>query len=147
MTLLVQKFGGTSVGNLERIYAIAKRIAIKHREGLDLVIVVSAMGDTTDELMNMAYQIHPNPPSREIDMLLSTGEQVSIALLAIALDRLGIAAISMTGSQVGILTEETHGQARIVKVQTERILKHLEQGQVVIVAGFQGTTQRSNGFP
>ncbi|BBL86207.1 aspartate kinase (chromatophore) [Paulinella micropora] len=147
MALVVQKFGGTSVGNLERIYAIAKRIAIKHREGLDLVIVVSAMGDTTDELINMAYQIHPNPPSREIDMLLSTGEQVSIALLAIALDRLGIAAISMTGTQVGILTEATHGQARILKIQTERILKHLEQDQVVIVAGFQGTTQSSNGFP
>nr|AUG32433.1 aspartate kinase [Paulinella longichromatophora] len=147
MALLVQKFGGTSVGNLERINAIAKRIAIRHEEGNSLVIVVSAMGGTTDELMNMAYRIHPNPPSREIDMLLATGEQVSIALLSIALNKLGIAAVSMTGAQVGIITEATHGQARILKVHTERISKYLEQDYVVIVAGFQGTSRNANGFP
>nr|YP_002049093.1 aspartate kinase [Paulinella chromatophora]ACB42883.1 aspartate kinase [Paulinella chromatophora] len=146
MALLVQKFGGTSVGSIERIQAIARRIAIKHKEGHSLVIVVSAMGDTTDELMHMAHRISATPPKREVDMLLATGEQVAIALLSIALNSIGIAAVSLTGFQVGILTECAHGRARILKINTERIFKYLKAGQVIIVAGFQGTSS-NDGTP
>ena len=145
MSLLVQKFGGTSVGSVERIQAVAKRIAASKSLGNDLVIVVSAMGHTTDELTNLAKTISNNPPQREMDMLLATGEQVSIALLSIALHELGIHAISMTGSQVGIVTESSHGRARILEVRTERIKSLLEEGQVVVVAGFQGTSLSSRG--
>ncbi len=145
MALLIQKFGGTSVGNVERIQAVAQRIANNKEEGNDLVIVVSAMGDTTDELTALAQQISPNPPQRELDMLLSTGEQVSIALLSIALHQLGISAVSMTGTQVGIFTESAHGRARILEVKTERLKNLLSEGKVVVVAGFQGTTLSSRG--
>ena len=130
MSLLVQKFGGTSVGSVERIQAVAKRIAASKSLGKDLVIVVSAMGHTTDEQTSLAKTISNNPPQREMDMLLATGEQVSIALLSIALHELGIHAISMTGSQVGIVTESSHGRARILEVRTERIKTLLEEGQV-----------------
>ncbi len=145
MALLVQKFGGTSVGNVERIKAVAKRISASKELGNDLVIVVSAMGDTTDQLTALAQSISGNPPQREMDMLLSTGEQVSIALLTMALHELGIQAISMTGAQVGIVTESAHGKARILEIRTERLRNLLEEGQVVVVAGFQGTSLSSGG--
>lgn len=145
MTLLVQKFGGTSVGSVERIQAVANRISISKSSGHELVIVVSAMGHTTDELTGLAKAISDNPPQRELDMLLATGEQVSIALLAIALNELGVPAVSMTGPQVGIVTESSHGRARILEVRTERIQSLLKEGQVVVVAGFQGTSLSSGG--
>ena len=145
MALLVQKFGGTSVGSVERILAVAKRIAASKDLGHELVIVVSAMGHTTDELTGLAQAISSNPPQREMDMLLATGEQVSIALLAIALNELGVQAVSMTGTQVGIVTESSHGRARILEVRTERIKTKLDEGQVVVVAGFQGTSLSSGG--
>jgi len=140
MTLLVQKFGGTSVGNIERIKAVAKRIALCKEAGHELVVVVSAMGNSTDELTNLALSVSKTPPSREMDMLLSTGEQVTISLLSIALNELGISATSMTGSQVGIITESAHGKARILEIKTDRIKELLKNGHVVVVAGFQGTS-------
>ena len=145
MALLVQKFGGTSVGSVERIQAVAKRIADCKDDGHDLVIVVSAMGHTTDELTAKAKAISSNPPQREMDMLLATGEQVSIALLSMALHELGVPAISMTGPQVGIVTESAHGKARILDVRTDRLRSRLAEGRVVVVAGFQGTSQSSGG--
>ncbi|MFL0770679.1 MAG: aspartate kinase [Prochlorococcus sp.] len=145
MALLVQKFGGTSVGSVERIQAVAQRIANSKEDGHGLVIVVSAMGHTTDELTGLAKAISSNPPQREMDMLLATGEQVSIALLSMALHELGVRAVSMTGPQVGIVTESAHGRARILEVRTERLRARLNDGQVVVVAGFQGTSQSSGG--
>ena len=145
MALLVQKFGGTSVGNVERIQAVAKRIAASKDQGHDLVIVLSAMGQTTNELTDLAKVISSNPHQREMDMLLATGEQVSIALLSIALHELGVAALSMTGAQVGIVTESTHGRARILEVRTESMRSRLSDGEVVVVAGFQGTSLSSGG--
>ncbi len=145
MALLVQKFGGTSVGNVERIQSVAQRIASCKELGQDLVVVVSAMGHTTDELTGLAKSISKTPPQREMDMLLATGEQVSIALLSIALHELGIQAISMTGAQVGIVTESAHGKARILEIKTERLKSLLNQGKVVVVAGFQGTTTSQGG--
>ena len=145
MALLVQKFGGTSVGNVERIQAVAKRIAASKDLGHDLVIVLSAIGQTTNELTDLAKVISSNPPQREMDMLLATGEQVSIALLSMALHELGVPAISMTGAQVGIVTESAHGRARILEVRTERLQARLGEGQVVVVAGFQGTSLSSGG--
>ena len=145
MALLVQKFGGTSVGSVERIQAVARRIANCKEDGHDLVIVVSAMGHTTDELTAKANAISSNPPQREMDMLLATGEQVSIALLSMALHELGVPAISMTGPQVGIVTESAHGKARILDVRTDRLRSRLDEGRVVVVAGFQGTSQSSGG--
>ena len=128
MAVLVQKFGGTSVGSVDRIQAVARRIAESKELGNELVIVVSAMGHTTDELTLLAQKISSKPPQREMDMLLATGEQVSIALLSIALHELGVPAISMTGAQVGIVTESSHGRARILEVRTERIKNKLEEG-------------------
>lgn len=147
MALLVQKFGGTSVADAERIQAVARRIAASREAGHELVVVVSAMGHTTDELTSLARAIHTAPPPREMDMLLSTGEQVSIALLAMALQRLGVPAVSMTGLQAGIITESAHGKARILEIRTERLWRHLEDGQVVVVAGFQGTSTGPSGIP
>jgi aspartate kinase len=138
MALIVQKYGGSSVGSVERIQAVAQRIYQTAQKGNSLVVVVSAMGKTTDGLINLAKAISQNPSRREMDMLLSTGEQVSIALLSIALQELGQPAISLTGLQVGIVTEAEHSRARILQIKTERIQKHLEQGKVVVVAGFQG---------
>ena len=135
MALLVQKFGGTSVADVERIQAVAKRIADSREAGHDLVIVVSAMGHTTDELTGLARAISTNPPQREMDMLLATGEQVSIALLSMALNNLGVPAISMTGPQVGILTESAHGRARILEIKTERLRHLLDDGNVVVSQG------------
>ncbi|MBM5815279.1 MAG: aspartate kinase [Cyanobacteria bacterium K_Offshore_surface_m2_239] len=147
MTLLVQKFGGTSVADVERIQAVARRIAACREAGHDLVVVVSAMGHTTDNLTAMAQAINEAPPQREMDMLLATGEQVSIALLAMALHRLGVPAVSLTGTQAGIITESAHGRARILEIRTERLWRRLEEGFVVIVAGFQGTSGGPSGTP
>ncbi len=138
MSLVVQKYGGTSVGSVERIQSVAQRVMNTATKGHSLVVVVSAMGKTTDSLVKLANQISSNPNRREMDMLLSTGEQVSIALLCMALQELGQPAISMTGAQVGIVTEAHYSRARILKIQTERISRHLNEGKVVVVAGFQG---------
>ncbi len=138
MSLVVQKYGGTSVGSVERIQSVAQRVMKTAQTGNSVVVVVSAMGKTTDTLVQLANAISTNPSRREMDMLLSTGEQVSIALLCMALQELGQSAISMTGAQVGIVTEAHHSRARILKIQTERLERHLNEGKVVVVAGFQG---------
>ncbi|RJQ50997.1 MAG: aspartate kinase [Actinobacteria bacterium] len=138
MALVVQKYGGTSVGNTERLKNVAKRVVSTKAEGNDVVVVVSALGDTTDELIRQAYEICENPPEREIDVLLSTGEQASSALLAMAIEELGRPAVSFTGAQCGMLTDSSHTKAKIVEVRGDRIMAELEKGSIVIVAGFQG---------
>ena len=138
MALVVQKYGGTSVGSVERIQAVAQRIKKTVQQGNSLVIVVSAMGKSTDTLVDLAQQITSSPSRREMDMLLSTGEQVSIALLTMALQELEQPAVSLTGAQVSIVTEADYSRARILQIKTERLQKHLNQGEVVVVAGFQG---------
>ena len=138
--LIVQKYGGSSVANPEKIKNVAKRVVRYKKKGNDLVVVVSALGDTTDELIELASQISAEPPEREMDMLLSTGEQISVALLAMAIHELGYEAISLTGSQVGIITDTVHTRARIVKIEANKIHQELKKGKVVIVAGFQGMT-------
>ncbi len=145
MSLLIKKFGGTSVGDINKIKKIAQQIIESREIGHDIVIVVSAMGDSTDNLSELAKSISKNPSKRDFDMLLSTGEQVTIALLSIALNEFGVPAISMTGSQVGIITESVHGKARILDIKTERIKDYINQGFVVIVAGFQGAYLSHNG--
>ncbi|MCC5599994.1 aspartate kinase [Nostoc favosum] len=140
MALIVQKYGGTSVGSVERIQAVAQRVYKTVKAGNSLVVVVSAMGKTTDGLVKLANEISPNPNRREMDMLLSTGEQVTIALLSMALQELGQPAISMTGAQVGIVTEAEHSRARILHIETTRLTRHINAGKVVVVAGFQGTS-------
>ncbi|NJO99136.1 MAG: aspartate kinase, partial [Pleurocapsa sp. CRU_1_2] len=140
MALIVQKYGGTSVGSVERIQAVAQRISKTVQLGNNLVVVVSAMGKTTDTLVKLASEISANPSSREMDMLLSTGEQVTIALLSMALQELGQPAISLTGAQVGIVTEAEHSRARILQICTDRLERHLNKGEVVVVAGFQGVS-------
>lgn len=141
MGLIVQKYGGTSVGTIERILRVADRIISYKEEGHDIVVVVSAMGKSTDVLVDMAKQISAYPSEREMDMLLTTGEQVSIALLAMALHTKGYDAISLTGWQAGITTESIHGRARIQHIDTERIQTELGRGRIVIVAGFQGISE------
>ena len=138
--LIVQKYGGSSVANAEKIKNVANRIVAYKKKGNDLVIVVSALGDTTDELIGLAQQVSSNPSEREMDMLLSTGEQISVALLAMAIHKLGYDAISLTGSQVGIITDKSHTKARIVNVNADKISRELKKGKIVIVAGFQGVT-------
>ena len=145
MALLIKKFGGTSVGDITKIKAISQSIVQSKEAGNDIVIVVSAMGNSTDHLNQLAESISKNPNSRELDMLLSTGEQVTIALLSMSLNEYGIPAVSMTGSQVGIITESIHGKARILDIKTERIQNYLDQGYVVVVAGFQGSTLSHTG--
>lgn len=140
MALIVQKYGGTSVGSVERIQAVAQRVLQTVKAGNSVAVVVSAMGKTTDGLVKLAHEISATPSRREMDMLLSTGEQVSIALLSMALQELGQPAISLTGAQVGIVTEAEHTRARILNIATERLERHLKQGQVVVVAGFQGVS-------
>ncbi|MGC8972180.1 MAG: aspartate kinase [bacterium] len=142
--LLVHKYGGTSVGTIERIKNIAKKLAMLKREGNDLVVVVSAMGDTTDELIDLAKKISSSPAPRELDALMSTGEQISGALMAMALEDIGIPAISLTGWQAGIYTDENAGRARIRLVDTTRIKEELKKGKVVIVAGFQGICDQND---
>jgi aspartate kinase len=136
--LIVQKYGGSSVANPERIKRVAQRVVDAKRAGAEVVVVVSALGDTTDELLQLASQISQHPAERELDMLMATGEQVSVALLAIAIHELGEDAVSFTGAQVGILTDATHTKAKLVDINTQRIVKELAKGRIVIVAGFQG---------
>ncbi len=145
MALLIKKFGGTSVEDITKIKAIAQSIIKSKEAGNDIVVVVSAMGHSTDQLNKLAESISKNPNSRELDMLLSTGEQVTMALLSMSLNEYGIPAISLTGSQVGIVTESIHGKARILDIKTERIQNYIEQGYVVVVAGFQGSTLSHTG--
>ncbi|MFA6599751.1 MAG: aspartate kinase [Candidatus Omnitrophota bacterium] len=140
MALIVQKYGGSSVANADRIRNVARRIVKAKRQGHELVVVVSAMGDMTDELIDLMAQITSRPSEREMDMLLSTGEQVSVALLASALHAIGEKAISLTGPQVGIITDKFHTKARILDINTRRIRVALDEGNIVIVAGFQGKT-------
>jgi aspartate kinase len=139
--LIVQKYGGTSVADVEKIKKVAERIADTKDAGNSVIVVVSAMGKMTDELVDLAYQISDAPDDREFDMLLSTGEQISVALLAMALHALGHEAISFTGGQVGIRTDSWHGKARIVSVDTTRIQKELDVGKIAIVCGFQGVDE------
>ena len=138
MTLIVQKFGGTSVADGQMISAAARKAIRAQREGNQVVMVVSAMGKNTDMLVDLAQQVNPRPPAREMDMLLSTGEQVSVALMAMAVHALGYKAVSLTGSQIGIITDNTHTKARIRSISTERIQQLLDDGNIVIAAGFQG---------
>ena len=138
--LIVQKFGGSSVANVERVQKVAERVVSYRKKGDDLVVVVSALGDTTDELIELAAKINNEPSEREMDMLLSTGEQISVALLAMAIHKLGFEAISFTGAQVGIITDSSHTRARIIKINGDKIKEALKKGRIVIVAGFQGMT-------
>jgi aspartate kinase len=140
LALVVTKFGGTSVADAARLRAVAERLIARKQAGDDVVAVVSAMGHVTDELVDLARQVCPHPPEREMDMLLSTGEQVSIALLAMAIHGRGHDAVSFTGSQVGIVTDAVHSKAKITEVRAERVKAALESGRIVIVAGFQGMT-------
>ncbi len=142
--LIVQKYGGSSVANAERIRRVARRVAGVRAEGHDVVVVVSAMGDTTDDLINLVQEITDNPPEREMDMLLSTGEQVSIALLAMAVKDLGYQVISLTGAQVGIMTDNVHTKAKILNVDTSRLQDELKQGKIIVVAGFQGVNSAND---
>lgn len=142
--IIVQKYGGTSVKSPERIKAVAQRIKSYRDNGYQVVVVVSAMGKTTDELIALAGELSANPSRREMDMLLSTGEQVSIALLAIALQEIGVDAVSYTGSQIRMLTDGNFSNAKIADISTERILKSLAGGKVVVVAGFQGIDEDDN---
>jgi aspartate kinase len=142
MPIVVQKYGGSSVADVARIRRVAERVRARRAEGHQLVVVVSAMGDTTDELLGLAKQVSVDPPRRELDMLLTCGERISMALLSMALQELEVPAISFTGSQSGIITDESHASARIVEVRPVRILEELERGRVVIVAGYQGVSRK-----
>ncbi|OGI51564.1 MAG: aspartate kinase [Candidatus Muproteobacteria bacterium RIFCSPHIGHO2_02_FULL_65_16] len=144
MALLVQKYGGTSVGSPERINTVAKRVARSRAAGNDMVVVLSAMSGETDRLINLARSVNPEPPARELDVLLATGEQTTIALLSMALERDGVPARSYTGSQVHILTDNAHGKARILGIDDKRVRDDLKKGRVVVVAGFQGVDEEGN---
>jgi aspartate kinase len=141
MALIVQKFGGSSVADAEGMKRVAARIVATKKAGNQVVVVVSAMGDTTDELLDLANQVSPIPPGRELDMLLTAGERISMALLAMAINNLGFEAQSFTGSQAGVITDSTHGKARIIDVTPGRIREAIESGSIAIVAGFQGISQ------
>ncbi|MFP5347577.1 MAG: aspartate kinase [Actinomycetes bacterium] len=143
MGLVVQKYGGSSVSDAEGIKRVAKRIVDTRKAGNDVVVVVSAMGDTTDELLDLAEQVSPLPPGRELDMLLTAGERISMALLAMAIANLGHEARSFTGSQAGVITDSVHGRARIIDVTPGRISQAIKDGAIAIVAGFQGVSQES----
>ncbi|WPB73751.1 aspartate kinase [Archangium violaceum] len=142
MPIVVQKYGGSSVADVEKIRKVALRVKQTRERGYQVVVVVSAMGDTTDELLALAKQVSPDPPRRELDMLLTCGERISMALLSMALQEQGVPAISFTGSQSGIITNDAHSQARIVEVRPYRIQDELAQGKVVIVAGYQGVSYK-----
>ncbi|MEU4739063.1 aspartate kinase [Actinosynnema sp. NPDC023658] len=143
MALVVQKYGGSSVGSAERIKRVAERIVATRKAGNEVVVAVSAMGDTTDELLDLARQVSPVPPAREMDMLLTSGERISMSLLAMAISSLGAEARSYTGSQAGVITTSVHGKARIIDVTPSRIQDALAEGAIAIVAGFQGVSQDS----
>jgi aspartate kinase len=144
LPLLVQKFGGTSVADSDKILAAARRAIQAHKRGEQVLVVVSARGHTTDELVALAKEITETPPAREMDMLLSTGEQVSVALMAMAIESLGVPAISFTGAQIGLVTDSFHTKARIRNISTERMIQALGEGKIVIVAGFQGVDANYN---
>jgi len=144
MALIVQKYGGTSVGSPERIAAVAEKVARLRAAGHDMVVVVSAMSGETDRLIKLAKSVHTDPPARELDVLLATGEQATIALLSMALQRQGLEARSYTGHQVHILTDNVHGKARILDIDDKRVRDDLKKGRVVVVAGFQGVDQDGN---
>ncbi len=143
MSLIVQKYGGSSVADAESIKRVAKRIVETRKAGHDVVVAVSAMGDTTDELLDLAHEVAPIPDARELDMLLTTGERISMALLAMAIKSMGVEARSYTGSQAGMITDARHGSARIVEVTPVRLREALDEGAIVIVAGFQGFNRDS----
>ena len=142
MPLVVQKYGGSSVADVDKLKKIASMIAAVKKQGIDVVVVVSAMGKTTNQLIEMAKAISPNPPRREMDMLLSTGERTSMALLCIALHEEGIESISLTGSQAGIITNDRHNDARVIEVRPVRVLDELDKGKVVVIGGFQGVSYK-----
>ena len=144
MALIVQKFGGSSVADAEGMKRVAARIVATKKAGNQVVVVVSAMGDTTDELIDLANQVSPIPSGRELDMLLTAGERISMALLAMAINNLGFEALSFTGSQAGVITDSSHGKARIIDVTPGRIREAIESGSIAIVAGFQGISQDTN---
>ena len=143
MALVVQKYGGSSVADADRIRRVAERIVETKKAGHDVVVVVSAMGDTTDDLLDLARQVCPAPPAREMDMLLTAGERISNALVAMAIESLGAQARSFTGSQAGVITTGTHGNAKIIDVTPGRLRQALDEGLIVLVAGFQGVSQDS----
>ncbi|MDP8247703.1 MAG: aspartate kinase [Candidatus Tritonobacter lacicola] len=138
MSLIVQKYGGSSVATPEKIKSVARRIIATKEEGNRVVVVVSAMGDTTDSLIELANRVSSNPPEREVDQLISTGEQISVAVMAMAINDMGHEAISMTGAQAGFETDSSHTKAKIVKIKPGKIVEELKKGKIVIVAGFQG---------
>lgn len=142
--LIVKKFGGTSVANKERIFHVAKRCLDDYNKGNDVVVVLSAMGKHTDELIAQAKAINPNPSEREMDMLLSIGEQMSVAFMAMALEAMGIPAVSLNAFQAKIHTTNVHGNAKITNIETDRILDELKQRKIVIVTGFQGITENND---
>lgn len=143
MALVVQKYGGSSLESAERIRSVAERIVATKKAGNDVVVVCSAMGDTTDELLDLAAQVNPVPPAREMDMLLTAGERISNALVAMAIESFGAEAQSFTGSQAGVITTERHGNARILEVTPQRVRDALDEGKICIVAGFQGVNRES----
>ena len=142
--LIVKKFGGTSVGDKDRIMNVARRCAEDFKKGNDIVLVLSAMGKTTDELIAKAKEINPDPPKRELDMLLTTGEQVSVAMMALAFDTMDIPAVSLNAFQVRMHTTRVHGNARLKRIDTDRIMHELEHRRIVIVTGFQGVNKYDN---
>ena len=143
MALIVQKYGGSSVGDADKIKHVARRIIETQNAGNQVCVVVSAMGDTTDELLDLANQVSTNPEGRELDMLLTAGERISMALLSMAINDLGASSLSFTGSQAGIITDEVHGNARIAEVTPDRVAEALDGGNIAIVAGFQGFNRDS----
>src|SRR5215510_7287029 len=142
MSIVVQKYGGSSVADVDKLKQVADRVMRTRREGHDVVVVVSAMGDTTDDLLGLAKKISPNPDRRELDMLLTTGERISMALLSIAIRELGGDAVSFTGSQSGIITNDRHADARIIEVRPIRVQDELSRGKIVVIAGYQGMSYR-----
>ena len=142
--LIVKKFGGTSVADKERIYNVARRCIEDYKKGNDIVVVLSAMGKTTDVLISQAKEINPNPPKREMDMLFTVGEQTSVALMAMAMDALGVPAVSLNAFQVAMHTTSRYGNARLKRIDTERIRNELEARKIVIVTGFQGIDKMDN---
>ncbi len=144
MSLLVEKYGGTSVGSVERIRAVAENVAASAGQGHQVIVVVSAMSGETNRLLALADEVHKDPPAREIDVLVSTGEQVTIALLSMALDDIGVKARSYTGGQIRILTDDIHGRARIQSIDAAKVKSDLDKGRVVVIAGFQGVDSLNN---
>ncbi|MCA1656094.1 MAG: aspartate kinase, partial [Pseudonocardiaceae bacterium] len=140
MALVVQKYGGSSLENADRIKRVAERIVATRKAGNDVVVVCSAMGDTTDELLDLAQRVNPVPPEREMDMLLTAGERISNSLVAMAISALGAEALSFTGSQAGVITDSAHGRARIIDVSPSRVQQALDGGYICLVAGFQGVS-------